>query len=68
MAKNYSGSKCPSCESSNFELIDDTPINSSKISFVRCCSCKHVVGVLDAADIGYLIKKLAEKLNVNLID
>jgi hypothetical protein len=34
--------------------------------FVRCQWCKTVVGVLEYSNIGKLIRRLAEKLNINL--
>ena len=43
-----SGSKCPKCEKTHFEIVQDTPEHSSAlITFVRCKSCLTVVGVLD---------------------
>lgn len=65
--RNYSGSKCPSCQSSNFEIEEETPeLSSFKLMFVRCKSCKTVVGVLEFSNTSYLIQKLAEKLNITL--
>jgi NAD-dependent SIR2 family protein deacetylase len=40
-------SKCPKCEGIYFETVLEEPENSNfKIQFVRCKSCKTVVGVL----------------------
>lgn len=65
--KNYSGSKCPKCDSTFFENVSETPKDSNhKLQFVRCSSCKTVVGVLDSHNISTLILGLAEKLNVPL--
>jgi uncharacterized Zn finger protein len=64
---NYSGSKCPSCSSTSFELKEETPINSDfKLMFVRCTSCKTAIGVLEYFNTSYLVQKLAEKLNISL--
>lgn len=64
---NYSGSKCPSCQSTNFEMKEETPNGSGfKLMFIRCISCKTVVGVLEYFNSGFLIKELAKKLNINL--
>lgn len=64
---NYSGSKCPKCEGTSFEMVEETPKGSRfKFMFVRCSSCKTVVGFTDYYNIGYLIQNLADKLNVKL--
>lgn len=60
-------SKCPKCEGSEFEAVNQTPINSNfELIFVRCNQCKTVVGVIDFYNVGSLIKKLALKLKVDL--
>lgn len=62
-----SQSKCPKCESSEFEAINDKPVNSNyEVIFIRCNNCKTVVGVLDYYNVGTLIKKLAQKLKIDL--
>lgn len=64
---NYSHSKCPNCQRTSFETVEETPKDSNfKLMFIRCDSCKTVVGVIDYFNIGNLIHKLADKLNVNL--
>ncbi len=60
-------SKCPKCEKSGFELAEETPLGSAfKLMFVRCSSCKTVVGVTDYLNTNELIYKLAERLKINL--
>lgn len=67
MRTNYSGTQCPKCENTSFELVEDTPRESSfKMMFVRCCSCNTAVGIVDYYNAGYLVKQLAEKLNVEI--
>ena len=67
MAYNYSSSKCPNCVSSSFEVVNETPNHSRfKLQFVRCSSCKTVIGVLEYNNIGALIEILAKKLNIKL--
>jgi hypothetical protein len=67
MSRNYSGSKCPSCKSSSFEVEEETPTASNfKLLFIRCSTCKTVVGVTESNNVGYLIRKLAEALNVEI--
>lgn len=65
--KNYSHSKYPVCQSTLFEIVDETPTGSKYVlSFVRCSSCKTVVGVLDYYNLGDMMHKMAEKLRINL--
>ncbi len=60
-------SKCPKCESSSFEVEYETPKNSNfKLLFVCCSSCGTVVGVLDYYNIGAMLEKLGDRLNINL--
>lgn len=60
-------SKCPKCENSNFEVVNELPVNSNyELIFVRCASCHTVVGAVDYYNIGSLIKKLALKLRIDL--
>lgn len=60
-------SKCPKCENTSFEISTESPKNSNfKVSFVRCRSCKTVVGTLEPESTTELIHKLARKLNVSL--
>lgn len=67
LTNNYSFSKCPKCEKSFFELIEDTPTNSNfKFMYLRCSSCKTIITAVDYLHTGTLIKKLAKGLNINL--
>ena len=60
-------SKCPKCEKTNFEVVNELPVNSNyELIFVRCADCHSVVGVIDYYNVGTLIKKLALKLKVDL--
>ncbi len=60
-------SKCPQCSNDKFEAVNETPANSIyELIFIRCTSCKIVVGVLDYYNIGTLINKLATKLKIDL--
>lgn len=60
-------SKCPKCEGTRFESVIETPDNSNfKMQFVRCWSCKTVVGVHEFYNNGALIFKLAKKLKIDL--
>jgi phage FluMu protein Com len=67
MSRNYSGSKCPSCKSSSFEMVEETPTGSAFIQmFVRCSDCKTVIGLTEYQNIGALINKLAKKMGLTL--
>lgn len=60
-------SKCPKCENTEFEVVNETPVNSNyELIFVRCTNCLSVIGVIDFYNVGSLVKKLAQKLNVDL--
>ena len=64
---SFSTSKCPHCQNSGFEAVTEEPKNSNfKVIFIRCQSCKTVVGTLEYYNSGNLIHKLANKLNINL--
>ncbi|WP_291071942.1 hypothetical protein [Empedobacter sp. UBA5637] len=66
---NYSNSKCPNCSNTSFEMVEETPKGSNfKLMFVRCQSCKTVIGFTDYYNTGSLLHKLAEKLRINLDD
>jgi hypothetical protein len=59
--------KCPKCEGTDFEVVNETPINSNyELMFIRCVNCKTAVGILDYYNVGALIKKLANRLNIDL--
>ena len=60
-------SRCPKCENSVFEISTESPKKSNyKVTFVRCNSCKTVVGTLEPESTVNLIHKLAGKLNISL--
>lgn len=63
---NYSSSRCPKCEHTSFEVVQETPYQSSYIlQFTRCSSCKSVVGVTEYFNIGALVKKIMDKLGIS---
>jgi len=65
MTNNYSFSKCPKCESTRFEIVEDTPTNSNwKYFYVRCSSCKSVISVKEYFNIGSLLHKIMNKLGI----
>ncbi len=61
--------KCIKCENTSFEMVTEVVANSKqKVNFIRCTHCKSALGVLDYYDSVYFIRKLAEKLRVNIDD
>jgi len=62
-------SKCPKCENATFEVVNEKPVNSNyNLILVRCTECKVVVGSLDYYNVGALLRKLAEKMHIDLDD
>ena len=60
-------STCTKCDNTSFEVKEVEPRNSNFIlNFVQCTNCGGVIGVLDYFNIGDLIHRLAEELNVPL--
>jgi hypothetical protein len=56
-------SKCPKCESTIFEMIENTPHHSNyKLQFIQCSSCKTVIGVMDFYNIGYKLEQLEKQI------
>lgn len=45
---NYSGTKCPKCEKTSFEMVEGAPTNSTyKYFYIRCSSCKTFLSVVE---------------------
>ena len=57
-------SKCGSCSSSAFELVEQDRIGNSnfKLTFVQCSSCGVPIGVMDYYNIGDRINDLEKRL------
>lgn len=57
-------SKCGSCGSSSFELVDQDRIKNSnfKLTFVQCSSCGVPVGVMDYYNIGNKLEGLEKRI------
>ena len=57
-------SKCPKCESTNFEVVVKEPSKSNyKLIFVQCGSCGCVVGTMDYFNIGTKIAEVEKKVD-----
>jgi hypothetical protein len=62
---NYSGSKCPQCKATSFEIAEETPTHSAwKLYFVRCSFCKTAIGVIEYYNSGSLLHKIMDKLGI----
>ena len=60
-------STCPKCDNHIFELVENSPINSSfKLNFVQCAKCGTVVGVMEYYNIGDKLTKLEKKIDRKL--
>ena len=63
--ENYSGTKCPKCENTSFEEVQESPLKSLiMINFIRCTSCKTAIGTRECESSAKLIRVLAKKLNI----
>lgn len=57
-------SKCGSCGSSAFELVEQDRLKNSnfKLTFVQCSSCGVPIGVMDYYNIGDKLNDLEKRL------
>lgn len=59
--------KCGFCQGLRFEVSTIDPASANfKMLATICASCGAVLGVTEFFNIGALLKKLAQKLNVSL--
>jgi uncharacterized Zn finger protein len=57
-------SKCPKCDSSQFEVKENSPTYSNfKLLFVQCSNCGAVVGTMDYYNIGARLSELEKKVD-----
>ena len=65
--ETMSKSKCIKCDSTEFETYSQ-PISDYRyeVTFIRCSSCKAVVGTVESEHIPSLIRQLATKLDITL--
>ena len=62
---NYSGTKCPKCNVTSFEIVEDTPIKSEfKLFFLRCSSCKSIVTAFEYYNIHAQLKQIMKALKI----
>lgn len=61
---NNSGTKCPKCEWTSFELVEDTPSNTQFVlNYMRCSKCKTFLQTLPYSDTNVLIDKLQNDID-----
>lgn len=61
MTANNSGTKCPKCDSTNFELVKDFPTNASWVmQYIRCSVCKSFLQALYVDNVSLQVKNLHE--------
>lgn len=62
---NYSGTKCPKCDSDKFEMIPDSPARAThKYEYMRCSSCKTFLAALPFTHTNSLIQKIIDHLHI----
>jgi uncharacterized protein with PIN domain len=60
---NSSGTICPSCQKSGFELVEDFPKGSAwKMQYIRCSNCKTFLQALYADNVSIQIYNLHEAM------
>ena len=63
---NRSYTKCPKCEKTNFELVEDFPKDSRyKMWYMRCSSCRTFLHALPYEDTNTLLNKIIRFLNIH---
>jgi hypothetical protein len=59
MSTNYSHTKCPKCESTSFEMVEDAPNNAKyKFYYIRCSSCSTFLHACDFFNNNALLEEL----------
>lgn len=62
---NTSGTKCPKCEKSGFEVVEDIPNNSNfRKNYLRCMHCKTFLAMSYFNNTNVLIEKLLEHFKI----
>jgi phage FluMu protein Com len=56
---NTSGTKCPKCDKTSFELVEDFPSKAAfKMQYIRCSSCNTFLQALSYLNTNALIETL----------
>ena len=60
---NSSGTKCPKCDKTNFELVEDVPTGTQWIHlYLRCSSCKTFLQMVPHDNTNVLIDNLQKDI------
>lgn len=60
-----SGTKCPKCENTSFEMVIDTPKGSRyKMNYIRCISCRTFLQATDYYDVNDTLNEIKERLGM----
>lgn len=66
MPFNYSHTKCPKCERTTFELVEDAPAKSGyKMWYLRCSSCHTFLQALDYYNVNVQLDDIKKKLGIS---
>lgn len=61
---NSSGTKCPKCDNTNFELVNDVPTGTKWVLlYLRCSSCKTFMQALPFDNTNTLIESMQDDIN-----
>lgn len=61
---NQSFTKCPKCEKTQFELIQDTPLGTEYVHlFLRCAVCKTFLQMVPLSNTNVMIEQLQNDIN-----
>jgi len=56
-------SRCPQCENTAFEVVENSPSKSRfKLLFVQCGKCGSVIGTMDFFNVGSMIETVESKI------
>lgn len=67
--RNRSNTKCPHCQSTTFEVVNDEPIGIDyELRYLRCKDCNTFLDVIYIDTTALLVRKIAEHLKINLDD
>jgi len=61
---NHSGTKCPKCEKTSFELVEDFPTKGAfHMYYMRCSSCKTFLQATPIIHTNSLLDQILAELN-----
>ena len=61
---NSSGTKCPKCENTSFEFVDDFPTKGAfRMYYIRCSSCKVFLQAIPFQNTNTMIENMQADIN-----